>query len=184
MKGKILQFRMGKLTPTNTAKLRRLLIFRLRMNDLADQLVRILNLDKFPPISQWEIAHQKLHGGHLPEAEKIMDVIMESGIFSRPKGRYGMPGPSYQKPFMYLAYAMLEYNISAEVAKDLIDQVKHLRLGVDPLVEEWKKTAYAQKSIKRLREVLDDAWKESKHRSKRARPSLQSTGRMDGISEE
>lgn len=184
VKGKILQFHMGKLTPTNTAKLRRLLMFRLQMNDLADQFVRILNIDTFPPISQWEIGHQKLYGDHLPEAEKIMDVIMESGIFSRPKGRYGMPGPSYQKPTMYLAYAMLESNINAEVAKDLIDQVKHLRFGADPLAEEWKRTAFAQKSIKRLREVLDDAWKESKHRSKRARPSLQSTGWMDGLLEE
>lgn len=184
IKGLILQYKMGKMSPANMASLRRLLIFRLQMNELADLIAKELNLTKLPPISQWDVRHQKLSGGHHPEAEKIMNMICDSGIFNRPRCAYGVPGPGYQKPSMYLAYAMVESKYDLEGAKDLIAGVKDLRYRADTMAKGWTRTDDAQKSLKRLRDVVDDAWKESKHRPKRASPSLQSTGWMDDVSKE
>lgn len=129
--GLILQFRMGRITPGRTGYLRRVLIFRLQMDELANLGAKKLNLDKLPPIAQWDLIYQKVRGDHHPEASKIMDIILESGIFKRPEGKYGMPGPGYPKPIMYLAYAILESGYDAEDAKGLIAQIKDLRY-LDP----------------------------------------------------
>ena len=182
VKGLIAQFRLGHITPENSWDLRRLLVSRLQMNELADIFAKKLGLNKLPPIAQWELKHQKLHGGHHPEASKIMKLVIESKIFSRPAGKSGMLGPGYLKPVMYLAYAMLESNKNAEDAKDLIAHIDGLRNRPDAMAKKWIKTGDAQKSLKRLHDVVDEAWKESKHRQKRARPSLQSTGWIGDVS--
>ena len=153
------------MTRVNMEGLRRLLIYRLQMNQLADMCARRLRLDKLPPIGQWDLHHHKLVGGHDPMASKIMSVIHDSRIFALPEGKCsGMCGPSYQKPDMYLAYSMMTSGYNVKEAKGLLTQVEDLRWRMDTVTQQWKNTDHAKESLGRLHELVNNAWKISKQK--------------------
>ncbi|KAK2808266.1 hypothetical protein FQN50_004821 [Emmonsiellopsis sp. PD_5] len=159
IKNQIFQFKTGSSSKEQTEALRRLLIFRLQMNQVADMLVTKLNINKLPPIREWDLRYQKVSGGHPPLARKFMALIKESGIF---RGDAGMYRPGYQKPVMYLAYSMLESGCrDDEEVAELMDKVKAFRFGTDDVCEKWKGTDKVKESLRKLRDIVSEAWEDS-----------------------
>ncbi|KAK2741081.1 hypothetical protein FQN55_008485 [Onygenales sp. PD_40] len=165
IKNMIFHFKTGSCSKEQTEALRRLLIFRLQMNQVADMLVTKLNINKLPPIREWDLRYQKVSGGHPPLAVKFMALIKESHIFSPPPGdNAGKFGPGYQKPVMYLAYSMLESGCRGEEeVAELMDRVKAFRFGTDYVCEKWKATERVKESLRKLCDIVNEAWEASKY---------------------
>ncbi|KAL8761649.1 MAG: hypothetical protein Q9184_002233 [Pyrenodesmia sp. 2 TL-2023] len=154
--------------------LRSQLLYRLWMMQKANEYRDGLNLNKLPPVHQWD--------GRIPDkayAQKFkeanFDVILEAGIFRRPEAADGANwGQAYLKPVHYLAHAFAASGYGPDEVSILLQLMAERNKAAE------KKKANAVLGSKRLAGSISDLkdLMGGKSPKKRHRSSLSQTGWM------
>ncbi|KAI4170253.1 MAG: hypothetical protein LQ343_005136 [Gyalolechia ehrenbergii] len=172
----IRRFNAGILDNDMTAieELRRHLLYRLWMLQRANQYAEALNLNKLPPIEQWD--------GRVTDdrqMEKRYDtnwtIIQEANIFTRPDAGTGW-GQFYSKPMRYLAYSFALSGYEGEEVKKLLSIMQNaIKASTSMKVRTFMGSKRSAGSISILRDIVQPKSPRKRHRS-----SLASTGWMEG----
>ena len=138
----------------------------------ANSYRELLNLNKIPPIEEWDPANP---GKDFLQVEDFLAMIRGSGLFQRPDAGHGYWGQRWQKPFYYLAYA---FAASGYVRKDMPRLLNTLK-GYNQKITLRKKDYFltlpsSKKSVRQMSEIMERTWKKSA--IKRKRRSLEDAG--------
>ncbi|KAL8941114.1 MAG: hypothetical protein Q9216_002446 [Gyalolechia sp. 2 TL-2023] len=174
----IRQLNSGVLDNDITAieELRRQLLYRQWMTQLANQYATALNLNKLPPIERWD--------GRIPSSQQIENrfevnwtIIQEAQIFTRPDTGHGSAGWGhfYSKPMRYLAYSFALSDYETEEVKKLLSIVQNtIKASTQIKVKTVIGSKRSAGSVSRLRDLVQPKSPRKRHRS-----SLASTGWME-----
>lgn len=107
-------------------ELHHLLRTRLDLHNRVNRYVKILRIDKLPPIEDWrEIATPESLAAAL-SFQKIYSIIVYSGLLSIPPDECGLNVLYYQKPARYLAASMILAQYDIQHVEESIERLWEL----------------------------------------------------------